>query len=661
MYGLRRPDPPAQDPLTVARQIEAYDRNRQASAEWARMAKTCVDFFEGAQWTPEEIAELGLQGRVAGKWNYIRPMVRVIKGYQRQNRYDITFMPGTDGVGTQQVADSLNQVNKQVSITNQSQWNDAEVFSDGLLGGRGYLDLTLDFQKNILGQIHERVCDPFAVFPDADGDTYDPATWADVVESSWMAPWQILLSYGDEAAKQAVTAAYEAAPAYASSFGITTGGTRTAWDEIKPDTTFGLSEFFKYDSGHTISLPSMSGGVAIGEHIDPSRRLIRVLHRQARSLTRVRWFIDLETGDKSVIPSVWSREKIQKVLAFAEQAGNPLTIMEGYDWRIRWTVTAGDKLLWDRWSPYRTVSYVPFFAYFRRGKTQGMVEDLLDPQREINKRRSVILHVLGTTANSGWTHEEGSLDPDVEEMLEEEGSRPGIVIRHKKGTNPPKRIEPGAFPEAVYKAEQIAKEDMKHIAGINDSALGHIDRVQSGKAIESRQRQAIVGAEEYFDNYSRTRFLKGRKILELIQDHYTEERLIRIRGEDGADQVTMINQRLADGQILNDVTLGTYNVVIDEAPASKTFLQGQFQEALEMREKGVPVPDKVLIKLSSLPGKDEILGEMEQAALAQAQAAAAAAAPQPVPAAAPAPLPGGPEVRPLPMPAGVGPLGAPGD
>jgi hypothetical protein len=294
VYGARPPaGPPVQDSNVVARQLEAYTRNRQASAEWARVAKICTEFFEGAQWTEEEKAALGLQGRTAGVWNHIRPLVRLIKGYQRQNRYDITYMPGTDGSGTQAIADALNQVGKHIAINNQSQWNDAETFADGLIAGRGWQDLRLDFSKNILGEIRERVCDPFAVFPDADGETYDPATWGDIVEASWMAPWEILLAYGEETAKQAISAAYEDAPGAASAFGVTTGESRTAWDEIKPETTFGLSEFFKYDAGYAFSLPGLSDSVPLSDHLDPSRKLIRVLHRQARMLSRVRWFIDL--------------------------------------------------------------------------------------------------------------------------------------------------------------------------------------------------------------------------------------------------------------------------------------------------------------------------------------------------------------------------------
>ena len=41
-----------------------------------------------------------------------------------------------------------------------------------------------------------------------------------------------------------------------------------------------------------------------------------------------------------------------------------------------------------------------------------MVEDLIDPQMEINKRRSNMLHILTTMAHSGWMWEKGALDEE---------------------------------------------------------------------------------------------------------------------------------------------------------------------------------------------------------------------------------------------------------
>jgi hypothetical protein len=116
----------------------------------------------------------------------------------------------------------------------------------------------------------------------------------------------------------------------------------------------------------------------------------------------------------------------------------------------------------------------------------------------------------------------------------------------------------------------------------------------------------------YFDNFSRSRELKGEVRLALIQQYYTEARSFRVRTESGDQTEMKINQRNAAGEIENNVTLGRYQLAIDEAPISATFMQGQLQEALEMREMGIPIPDDIIIQMSSLPYKQEIKQRMNE-------------------------------------------------
>jgi hypothetical protein len=154
---------------------------------------------------------------------------------------------------------------------------------------------------------------------------------------------------------------------------------------------------------------------------------------------------------------------------------------------------------------------------------------------------------------------------------------------------------------------------LKEIAGLNDSALGQLDRVQSGRAIQARQKQAIIGAEMYFDNFSRSKELVARQEISVVQKFYTEPRIIRIRsGQGGQPQETVINRMEAAGSIVNNISMGSYDVAIDQAPISATFLQGQFQEALELLEKGIPIPPDILIELSSMPNKESVKKRIDE-------------------------------------------------
>lgn len=600
---------PDQDIETLQLQLDRWARASRAQHKWAETARVCQDFFEGNQWSPEEEAILKASGRPALKINRIAALVRMIKGYFRQNRYDVRYLPASDGVAGEQGAEALNATFKQIAEVNQSKWNHAEVFADGIVTGRGFLDYRLDQTRNVFGEIKETVLDPFSTYPDPEAETYDSDGWQFVQISRWLSWYEIANTFGQKVAGLVDSRGGSRAMAFG---GVLGAGVDDY--EIAPDRFFGLYSYLGDNADRYV----YAGGAVAGhpmEHVDRLRKLIRVLECQHRVLTPVRQFVDLQTGMTKVIPDDWNDGKVRSVIAFLASRNMPVDVRDAMAHRIRHTITAADVVLYDDWSPYETMTVVPYFAYFRRGKTMGMVEDLIDPQREVNKRRSVFLHIVMTAANSGWIVERGALADDEREMLENEGARPGIVITHEKGFAPPKRIEPAVTPVALSQAEEKAQRDLEDVSGINRSAQGNVDRVQSGRAVLARQKQAIIGAEQYFDNFARTRELVGRKVLEMVQRFYTEQRMIRVRGEDGKDQETIINQRLGTGAVLNDVTSGSYLVAVDEAPMADTFQDQQFQDIVTMvKDLGIPVPPEIIVEASSIPRKREIIKALQGAA-----------------------------------------------
>lgn len=614
-YG---PNPPAAAPVqsieTLEAQHDRFQRDAEAHKRWAEQAKLCQDFTEGKQWSDEEINILKDEGRPQLTLNKTNRLVRWALGHFIRNRYEIRYLPGNDGTGTQEIAEVLTAAAKQVEEVNQASWLDQQVFMDGIVTGRGFWDMRLDFGKNQLGEIKQTVLDPFSTYIDCEADDYEPESWKHVTVSRWMSLEQIEVMYGGMSA-ELVTQVGGSLPIVANS---TVGGF-TGDDEISPDRFFGLQNYL--DGTEDWRLPSMMTS-GIHDHINRQRKLIRVLDCQHFEYKRMRFFIDLQTGQTKNIPDEWDDARVSRIMQWSQMRQLPLDIGTGLRRVVKWTTTAADKILYDAWSPYDSFTIVPYFGYFRRGKTRGMVDDLLDPQREINKRRSAILHIVMSSANSGWMYRENSLREEMKEALEKEGARPGINIEVRADApEMPSRIQPAAPPTALKILEEAASGDLFEISGINESAVGDVDKVQSGRAILARQESAAHGAELYYSNFSRSRELKGRKILELIQGHYTEPRLLRVRGDmNQGDQEIWLNRQDAAGEIINSVTSGRYDVAVDEVPISATFAQGQLSEAMELRQMGVPIPDDILIQLSAMPMKREIIRRMTEQRLQAEQA-----------------------------------------
>lgn len=649
MYGPVAPASlPKQDAEKVRIIADRWWRANQGHEQWATAAKECVDSVEGRQWTEQQKLKLAQEGRPILTFNKTAPLVRLTTGYMRNNRTDIRYRASNDGQSTPQVAEAHTKIFKVSSEANQLPWIEADTFLDGLVTGRGFVDIRLDFEQNDLGEIKITCKDPFSIFLDPDAESYDLNDHAFVAETRWLSLDAIESCYGIAAAKSVRPFVGTSGQSWGGFPFIEAGG-----PEITPIRTFGqtddpTNQWFR-DFFHT-------------ELIDRYRKTVRVIDMQHRITTWGPCFIDLETGDKIPVPQFWNRNQIEKALYHAQQIGNPLIVQNRPYKRVRWTVLVGDLMVHDDWSPYPNYTITGFFPYFRRGMTRGMVHDLLDPQREINKRRSAELEIVSRTANSGWLLNRDSLSAEEETNFIRNGSKPGFTGMYRGDpTKKPERINPAPPPMAMERLEQRAADDLREISGINESALGELDRVQSGRAIEARQRQAVIAIQMYMDNFSRTKDLLGRRHLEIVQRHYTEERMFRVTGEGGNEETLMVNQPVIDpmtgqptGVKMNDLTIGRYAVSIDETPLSPDFKAAQFDEMMEILKQLGPVgqafmqirPDLVM-DMSTLPRKDEWSAALRQAI--------GAAPPPGTPGAPPgAPPPGGgPQIPGPPAPGGA--------
>lgn len=577
----------------------AYERARDSGhATYVDDAKKYDKFYKGGglQWNPVDKARLDADGRPALEINMILSTVNAVLGEQSSQRADITFKPRREA--TEETSHVLSQLAQQIQDNNQYEYVESQVFADGVIQDRGYFDIRLDFSDHIEGEIRINAEDPLNILPDPNGKDYDPKTWNEVTKTRWMSLDDIEMSYGKDKREKVEDR-------------VASNGVDYGVDSIRfEETTFGNQSSF-YDEGD-------------GE--DRTIKKVRVIERQHRRLKLCQYFVDNETGDTRVIPSGWSEEKIQKVAATAN-----MSIMKKTEKKIRWTVSVDGITLHDDWSPYKNFTIVPFFPYFRRGEPFGIVRNLISPQEQLNKIESQELHIINTTANSGWILEAGSLTNMDEDELEERGAETGLVLVHNKDSAAPEKIQPNTIPSGIDRLAQKAADSIKTISGVYDAMLGSSGSEVSGVAITKSQARGMVQMQVPFDNLNRSRRILAERMLELIQDFYTETRVLQVIDYNDPEQPSQeltINAMDAAGEIINNVTLGEYDVVISSSPARDSFIDTQFAEALQLRDVGVQIPDDVVIENSHLARKKEIakrvrdmmgMGEPTEEQLAQMQ------------------------------------------
>ncbi len=602
MSFLRHRPLPPQDSGKLLLLAQRYQRAAAAHAVWAEKATECVNFREGKQYTPKQLADLRAAGRPALVYNEIAPLSRLVEGYFSENRLDTTYVPGQDMVSNENSAKALTFVRKQISQANHEPDIDADVFLDGLLTGRGFWDLRPSYKRNRLGEAKLDAKDPFRLCIDPEADRYEPDTWGYTVYTPLMSLDEIQDTWGIDAANLVAPIALGQTPSLPiGMMPMETGPVPVrGFGQYDGDTVGWMDQYFSL----------------LGDFVDPYRRSIRVLEFEYWVTVPGFEFVDLETGESKPVPEHWGPAKVQRVLTWANEIeGAHVEVVPAQIRKVRWTTIIGDLIVYDAWSSQPHLSTVGFFPYFRWGKTMGMVEDLIDPARETNKNRSNFADIIQRSANSGWKYADDTFTPQQERNLKKFGAMPGVNVPYRAGKQPPERIEPGVPPTGLDKLVLEGSQKLRDISSINASALGEIDRVQSGKAVLARQRQSVVGIQPYLANYARSKRIIGENVLDLIQNTYTERRVIRIIGENSKLVQTIINDEQADPttslkSVLNDVTRGHYEVVTDDQPLSATFADGQFQEMLGIIDRVMASPvvaqfGDLIIENSSLPNKEE--------------------------------------------------------
>jgi hypothetical protein len=551
-------------------------------SDFVRKADMCNNFFIGQQWDPLDMALLQAQKRPALTINKILSTISNVLGSQIEQRSDISFQPRSGA--PIETAATLTKVFRQIADSNQLDWQRSDMFCDGIISSRGFLDTRLDFTDSMSGEVKIQRMNPKNVLVDPDAEDYDPDTWNDVITTKWMTWQDIELLYGAADAKLLKDRG--------DSF------FQYGYDSIERD-----RDRFGY---------SHNNGYTGGPHEDSAvLRNIRVIERQFMKLDRVKHFVDLKTGDMRAIPDTWDAAKVALV---ADQYGLGQT--SKLIKRIKWVVTADNIELHDQWSPYKHFTIVPYFPYFRHGTTVGLVENLLDPQMYLNKVTSQELHVINTTANSGWIVSNGKLTNMTIEELEQRGAETGLVMEVEGDVDKAvKKIQPNTTPTGLDRFSYKAEEHIKGISGVTDYDTGSAREDVSAKAVAMNKSSSAMNNAKPVDSLQRTDFILARNILDMVQEFYSEPRIMnitanRITGE--SEEVAVNQPDQATGTIANDLTIGEYDVIVSSTPTRETLEDSQFEQAVSLRELGVQLPDEVLIENSRLNKRGEIVKQMRE-------------------------------------------------
>lgn len=531
--------------------------------EAERMRKG-FNFYVGNQWEPADIAKLDAEKRPHLTINLVLPIINLLAGIQRQGKQDITVVARKGGI--KKLAAVFTETMRDCLDVTDADYEIADCFLDGVIGNKGWLSLDIDYADDpIGGDINIAKVSPFDMREDPDAKEYDlNRSGKFVIRDFWYDREGLILNWSDKQKD------------------IDSGGL-----DIDP-----------------------AAGDVTGDS-DTNKLRYRVRECWWKSFEKRLVLINAAT---QAIKTVGD-EQAELAKAIADRSGN---------WHVKnWslpvlnkTVTAGNIVLEDIADPYNGVTRFPYYRFcpfWVDGYVMGVTQNLVDPQQEVNKRRSQALHNLNQTANSGFKVKK--VLNNYDRHLAKHGAKPGVVLDESKAGGKIERIEPAPMSEGHITASQMSADDMKEISGANPDLLGHLieGHNESGKAIELRQAQGMKVVEVMFDNFNRTEKLLALGLVDMVRftDVYSERELMGIARQSGIE---------IDSALLSKRRLGRYGVKVESSSSSPTSQYANFMAVMEIaRMYPDRIPPEVVIDNSGVTDKEGIIDKLNSPAAQERQ------------------------------------------
>lgn len=632
--------------LTVERALEDYGFAIEFKRKFILAADDDFQFALGNQWDEDDVEALKAKGVLPVTVNEIKPIVRLLKGTESQNRSDFKCFP--EGGEDSREAEIATRLLKNAMKFDEGNYKISEAFGDGTICGESWLEPYLNWDNSLVtADLGIRKSDYWTWCWDPQAREYDLKDAAYLCKTTF------------DLTKDQLTSIYPDAEDVVGSEGgklradLTAADVDAAGDEIQKR---------GYDDDEALT------------SVRPNVPLYDLLEYYYKKYVKMFYVVDTATG--TVTPAKDRTEANDYARTFNERTPQPtvhvvtrnvpeiwcMAIVGGVEKAVyhgrAWTFPN-----WKGWPavPYFCERWTARLKNSRRElAVQGVTRDLKDLNREKNKRRTQELRHLNQSANSGWLTPQGAWVDRTK--VENFGSTPGANLEYKLDVGKPERIFPMALSQGHAQLAQESSDDIKRASGINPDLLAAQDGGQdSGRAIALRQRQGLVMVQGFFDNLSRTKKQLGKLILSQLPHIYTVERAIRVLGEDyisqnfqkpvlvpvidpatkqpaidpATRQPAMIPQmdpmtgqpvmqpdieaaKATIAKVLNDKNLAQYDIAVGETISQDTAQMANFAQLSELSDKGIPVPPDVLV--------DESLISSSQKAKIKAGLARAAAA-----------------------------------
>ena len=568
--------------------LDEHRADYDAMQDYRKRRKRSRDYMRGRQWSEEiedptqrgkritEEEHIKRQGRVPWQMNHVSPVIRNLKGQMLQNRSE--RMAYAENRKDDDASEQMTVALRGARRLNRARVLEADNFEEHLVSGLHAWKVTADW--------HDR--------------TQREEVFIDQVKPTRFAFNQDILDRRGTGLRRITEIHDVTLDELVSKMAST--------EEEAEELVKHYQVYRGAKGGPGLQGHALDDRADFDHQPDPEKARVYECWR-----TEYRWVSavhDYATGEMGL--SDVSEQEVAEENAARAAMGIPLVEMERrYDevW-VAYFITPQGKILdriettyWHEEHPY-----IIGFASFLDGEYWSLVEDIIDPQRLINRITASIDHQIGASAKGVLFVDEDVVEQsemDLDEIAEEWTSFRGVVsLRLKPGLRMDdqlRQITSNAIPSGLFQWLQEQKAWIQELSGVTAAQQGH--KPPSGTAASlyaQQQQQSALTTMVYLDSFFQALYELDLKVIKTIQQFYREDRMIST--DQHSEPVAYAPEQVRELE---------FAVVIGDTQDTIT-LRMAFEESLQAWLGEGHLTFRQYLEMSSHPKAGQIMQMMDQ-------------------------------------------------
>jgi len=295
-------------------------------------------------------------------------------------------------------------------------------------------------------------------------------------------------------------------------------------------------------------------------------------------------------------------------------------------YKITWYLLSANKIHETRtWVGKKYIPVIPIWGkellVGGKRKVRGLIRHAKDAQRMYNYWVSSDTEVVALQPKIPYMITPKQIDGHETQWnnLQNENYPYLLVNFDERAPGWPKREAPPQASSAMVERIQSTDQEMRDLVGLQKASLGMQSNERSGAAIRERKKEGDIGTFSYIDNLSRSIEHLGRVLIDIAPGLLDTERIIRLGLENGefdfdAVNVSIRDEKTGEYKVLNDLSVGTYDIVVTVGPSfdtQRTEARTAMSEFIQFYPDAAPLIGDLYAKAMDWPGAEDFAERLE--------------------------------------------------